>query len=133
MEVLNHYLKTYLRCFASEEPHLSSNFLTLVEFLYNSSYHSSIATSPFQAFYGRTPPSIADYSAGFTKIDSLDAALMTREHDLARLKSNLTRESLRMVQMANAHQEDKTFAKGGLRICKITAVPSQISTRRSFS
>ncbi|KAK4421836.1 hypothetical protein Salat_2134200 [Sesamum alatum] len=57
-EDLNRCLKTYLRCFFSE-PQLWSKFLPLAEFWYNTSHHSAIGMTLFQALYGRPPPMIA--------------------------------------------------------------------------
>lgn len=54
-EVLNRCLKTYLRCFVSDTPHHLTRFLPLVEYWYNSTFHSAIGMSPFQALYGRPP------------------------------------------------------------------------------
>ncbi|KAL0388981.1 UNVERIFIED_CONTAM: Gag-Pol polyprotein [Sesamum calycinum] len=77
-EVLNRVLETYLRCFVSEEPQLWFQFLHLAEFWYNSSHHSSIGMTPFQALYGRPPPSISSYIAGTTTVAALDESLRRR-------------------------------------------------------
>lgn len=54
-ERVNQCLKFFLRCFIQACPNKWSQFLSLAEFCYNSSYHSAIKTSPFVALYGHEP------------------------------------------------------------------------------
>lgn len=70
-EVVNRSLEIYLRCFAGENPRTWFHFLHLVEFLFNTSYHSVIGMSPFQAVYGRPPPSLLTYTDGSTSLDTI--------------------------------------------------------------
>lgn len=51
-EVLNWCLKNYLRCMSGETPTQWSYWLPLTEWWYNSSFHSSIQLSPYEALYG---------------------------------------------------------------------------------
>ncbi|KAL0405147.1 UNVERIFIED_CONTAM: hypothetical protein Slati_3828600 [Sesamum latifolium] len=77
-EVLNRILEIYLQRFVSEELQLCFRFLHLVEFWYNSTHHSSIGMMHFQALYGRTPPSIASYLPGSSKVATSGEALHHR-------------------------------------------------------
>lgn len=111
-EVLNRCLETYLRCFAGEEPHQWTRFLPLAEYWYNSSFHSAIGMSPFEALYGRPPPSISCYNPSHSKIASLDEILSKKGEVLQLLKANLARARNRMTQQANRKRTDKTFSEG---------------------
>ncbi|GMI79920.1 hypothetical protein HRI_001661300 [Hibiscus trionum] len=49
---VNQCLETYLRCMTGERPKDWSEWLHLVEWWYNTTFHSAIQTTPYQAFYG---------------------------------------------------------------------------------
>ena len=48
--------ETYLRCMCSDRPHMWSKWLALVEFWYNSNFHTSIQMTPFEEVYGQPQP-----------------------------------------------------------------------------
>jgi hypothetical protein len=54
-ERINQCLETYLRCFVHARPKQWRHWLPLAEFWYNTSYHSAIKCSPFEALYGHPP------------------------------------------------------------------------------
>ncbi|XP_066380414.1 uncharacterized protein [Miscanthus floridulus] len=54
-ERLNQCLETYLRCFVHACPSKWSKWLATAEFWYNTSEHSAIGRSPFEALYGYPP------------------------------------------------------------------------------
>jgi len=77
-EVVNCTLKSYLCCFVSDHPRCWYKFLHLAEYWHNSSYHSTIQMTPFEALYGRHLPSITDFIPGDTDITSLQDSLQQR-------------------------------------------------------
>ena len=52
-ERVNQVIEDILRAYCSHEPKKWIQYLPLVEFAYNSSYHSSIDMIPFKALYGQ--------------------------------------------------------------------------------
>jgi hypothetical protein len=84
----------------------------LAEFWYNTSFHSAIGMTPFQALYGRTPPNLVHYEPGSSKIDSLDDLLTQKTLVLKTLKEYLTRARNRMTIQANRHRQDRQFQEG---------------------
>jgi hypothetical protein len=111
-EVTNRILETFLRCFVSDEPKQWVSFLHLAEHWYNSSYQSAIGMTPFEALYGRSPPTIRAYIVGETKVATLDETLANHYRILSILKMNLTKAQQRMISQANSHRQDKVFQVG---------------------
>jgi hypothetical protein len=52
---VNQCLETFLRCFVSAYPKNWLQYLPLAQFWYDTSLHSTIDTSPFEAMFGRAP------------------------------------------------------------------------------
>ena len=77
MEVLNSCLEQYLKAFAVYKPSSCANFLGWAEYHYNTSHHYAIGISPFQAIYGRSPPSIPAYTRSSTSISVVEDMLLT--------------------------------------------------------
>lgn len=54
-ERVNHCLETYLRCLVQACSSKWKGWLSLTEFWYNTSYHSSLQLTPFEVLYGHQP------------------------------------------------------------------------------
>lgn len=52
IEVVNRCLECYLRCMCSQRPNQLFKWLSLAEWWYNTSFHSSLQTTPFHALCG---------------------------------------------------------------------------------
>ncbi|KAL0289870.1 UNVERIFIED_CONTAM: hypothetical protein Sangu_2599200 [Sesamum angustifolium] len=68
--------------------------------------------TPFQALYGRPPPSITSYVTGTTTVAALDESLHRRHSILSMARYHLARARLRMKQQADRHCRDLSFAVG---------------------
>jgi len=118
-EVVNRILQTYLQCYACDDPKRWLNYLHIAEFWYNTSYQSSIRMTPFEALYGRSPPSVTSYISGSAQIAAVDDTL-TRRMQLSRLlKENLTKGQQRMTSLANGHRLDRNFEVGDWVMLKL--------------
>jgi hypothetical protein len=54
-------------------------WLAWAKYRYNTTVHSTIKVSPFEAVYGVSPPSMTFYILGTAKIQAVDKLLHTRE------------------------------------------------------
>lgn len=88
-EVLNRVLEQYLRSFVHEQPSQWCKFLSLAEWSYNTSVHSSTGVSPYQVVYGKPPPSIPQYLLGSTPVEAVDSLLSARQEMLILLRKKL--------------------------------------------
>ena len=75
-EVVNKSLEQYLRAFTSDSPHRWAEWLSLVEFWFNSNFHTSLKLTPFEALYGFPSPTLQSYVLGTTRVAALDDLLV---------------------------------------------------------
>lgn len=111
-EVVNRCLKAYLRCFAHDNPKSWYHFLVWAKYSFNTSYHSSTNTTPFQIVYGREPPSLDSYVPGETKLADLEEQLVAHDEMLKFLRSNLLKAQSRMKSQPDSKRRDMSFQVG---------------------
>ena len=57
-ERLNQCLENFLRCVTADKPKQWARWLPMAEWWYNTTFHSSLQLTPFEAFYGYKPPQL---------------------------------------------------------------------------
>nr|GEX50732.1 hypothetical protein [Tanacetum cinerariifolium] len=78
-EVVNRSLGCYLRCMCGEKPKEWVKWLPLAEFWYNTNYHTSPKTTPYEVVYCQTPPIHVPYIRGDSTVEEVDRTLQARE------------------------------------------------------
>ena len=78
-EVVNRCVETYLRCFSYNKPRCWSTWISWAEYWYNTTFHSSTNTTPFQAVYGRDPPPLIRFGSDSTSVLAVDQLLQERD------------------------------------------------------
>jgi hypothetical protein len=111
-EFVNKCLETYLRCFALEKKNQWAQWLPLVEWWYNTSYHTPTRMTPFEAIYGQKTPSVLSYLPGVSKVQAVDQMLTVRETILCTLKENLIMAQNHMKQRADQGLFEHQFEEG---------------------
>ena len=109
MEVVNKCVEAYLRSFVTDKQDRWLQWLHLVEWWYNSTYHTSAKMTPFQAFYGYAPPRWKELVLGDAKVPSVKNQLEENQKVMQVLKDNLTRTQNRMKQQADKHWTEREF------------------------
>lgn len=89
----------YLRYFTSSHPKDWSKWLAWAEYCYNTSWHSTIKTTPFEVVYGRPPPTLLSYVPRTTSMESVDNQLMHMDMVLRDLKAVLLDAQSRMKKV----------------------------------
>ena len=77
-EVVNKSLEHLLRALAVDRPHSWVDWLPLVEYWFNTNFHTSTKLTPFEALFGYPPPRLLDYIPSTTKVNNVDVHLRTR-------------------------------------------------------
>ncbi|GJR88694.1 ty3-gypsy retrotransposon protein [Tanacetum coccineum] len=109
--MVNRGLEQYLRAMVSDRPQQWVRLLPWAEYYYNTSYHSSINMSPYQALYGRLTLSLIPYPPRASKVAVVDELLMEQNEVTRQLKQNLLAAKLRM-EKANRKCRDVEFKVG---------------------
>lgn len=131
-EVLNRCLECYLRCMTGDYPKQWVKWLPLAEFWYNTTYHSAIGMTPFEAVYGVAPPVHMPYLAGDSSNDLVDRLCSSRETVIHLLKDNLLKAQHCMIQQANKHRTDREFQVGDFVFLKMQPFRRNMLTSSSF-
>ncbi|KAF5468680.1 hypothetical protein F2P56_012817 [Juglans regia] len=95
-----------------KQPRFWFDWLTLVEWWYNSTPPTSTKLTPFEVVYGRPPTKLQAYIPGLTTNQAVDEVLRTRDQILSTLKSNLAAAQERMKCQADKKRTEREFAIG---------------------
>lgn len=131
-ERVNQCLKTYLRCFVHACPNKWSQYLPLAEFWYNTSYHSSLATTPFKVLYGHEPRQLGITGIEHCRVPDLQQWLTDRALMQQLVQQHLLRAQKYMKYQADKHRTDRNFDVGDWVYLKVQPyVQSSLALRSS--
>jgi transposase InsO family protein len=118
-ERLNQSMDTFLRCFANACPSKWSSWLPLAEFWYNSSPHSALGRSPFEALYGFPPRHFGISALDSVSVPELSTWLTDRATISDLLQQHLARAKERMKRQADKNRTERTFQVGDWVLVKL--------------
>ncbi|VFQ77184.1 unnamed protein product [Cuscuta campestris] len=107
------------RAFTYERPTKWASFLPWAELALNCSQHEGLGVSPFQALYGRPPPSLFPTLSVRARVPAVEEMLRECADLLTDLKAHLTKMQHRMRSQANQHRRDVSFAVGDMVLLKL--------------
>jgi len=111
-ERVNQCLETFLRCFVSSCPRKWIKYVTLAEFWYNTSHHSSINMSPFEVLYGHPPRHFGLSVDSVSASTEVDVVLGERATMLSSVRQHLLRAQQRMKHQADKRRSERSFQIG---------------------
>lgn len=120
-DVVNPCLETYLRCAASSCSMEWFKWLSVADLWYNTSYHTTIHTTPFESLYGYPPLLHVSYIAQDRVVASVNQHLMQREAIVQLLRFYMDMAQHRMKQLADKHWSDREFSIRDLVYVKLQA------------
>lgn len=110
-ERLNQCLENFLRCSVHSCPKQWSKWLSMVEFWYNTSYHTALGRTPFEIHYGYSPKTFGISTAAQLHSPDLGQWLLERNLLNDVLYHQLHRAQ-RTKQQANKHRSEREFKVG---------------------
>lgn len=105
-ERVNQCLETFLRCFVHACPSKWLDWLTAAELWYNSSPHSAIGCSPFEALYGYTPKTLGLSSFDQSPSSDVSSWIHNKKVMNRLLQQHLLRAQQRMKRQADKHRSE---------------------------
>ncbi|KAD3068518.1 hypothetical protein E3N88_36398 [Mikania micrantha] len=111
-EVLNRCLETYLRCLTMGKPQSWYKWLSMAQFWYNTTWHSAIRMTPYQALYGVVTPLHNPIVPPPSTVATVQDFIQERQELTEILKHSLNRASNRMKQQADLKRSDRQFEVG---------------------
>jgi hypothetical protein len=118
-ERVNQCLENYLRCMCFATPKKWHSWLSLAEWWYNSSYHTSLNMTPFQALYGFPPPMVAEVVLPDCADDKAKEILQNRQLAQQVIKDNLNKAQSRIKAQADKHRSERVLEVGDMVYLKI--------------
>lgn len=111
-EIVNKCMENYLKCMCGDCPKHWVKWLSLAEWWYNSSYHSTIKTTPFFAVYGQNPPDHNFMNLGTSTVAAVNNWVRERASIVKMLKENIQQAQQRMKHYANKKRKEREFEVG---------------------
>jgi hypothetical protein len=111
-EKLNQCIETYLRCMVFDNPKKWTKWLALTKWWYNTNYHTTLKTTPFETLYGYAPPYLLMGSAPKGSNPAITVVLVDKQEALQQLKVNLIKAQARMKKYADMKRSERRFSVG---------------------
>jgi hypothetical protein len=102
----------YLRCLTGNRPRQWLQWLSWVEYCYNTSFQSSIRTSPFQVVYGRAVPSFHTFTPGEVRTPAVQAQLQERDEFLLEICERLEQAQQQYKNFYDRKNREVSFNVG---------------------
>jgi hypothetical protein len=111
-EAVNKVIAMYLRCLAGDRPRQWLQWLPWAEYCYNTTFHSSLKTTPFRVVYGRDPPSLHAYVHGEAQLPAIHHQLQDRNEFLQEVCDRLEQAQTHYKLQYDCNHRDLEFHMG---------------------
>jgi hypothetical protein len=131
-ERLNQCLENFFHCTVHACPTKWFRWLPLAEFWYNTTFHSALGRSPFEALYGHPPRHFGISASSACAVPDLEFWLQERETMTSLLRQQLIRAQERMKKQADKHRSERSFSVGDSVFLKLQPyVQTSLAARSS--
>lgn len=118
-ERVNQCLENYLRCMTSSKPRKWKALLPHAEWWYNTTFHTSLGMSPYQALHGIKPPLLAELLLPGSLLEGERNKQEAKAALLETIKSHLVKAQARMKYFADQHRQERTLEVGDMVYLKM--------------
>lgn len=132
LEVDNQTSECYLRSIVGGLSKSWSKWLIQAKLWYNTTYHSTVKISPFQALHGVPPPIHLPYFTGDALVAMVVLQFRDRSDAIEVLKQNMIKAQAHMKQQANKHRSDRKFDIIDLVYIKLQPYKQNFQSIRNF-
>ena len=106
---VNQVVEDILRAYCSREPSKWMQYLPLVEYAYNSSYHQSIGRTPFNALYGQECLSPRNFSDPTIRVEASRQMIEEMESQTKAIRKDIQAAQDRQKHYADGKRSDRQF------------------------
>uniref|UniRef100_A0A0A9A0M3 Integrase catalytic domain-containing protein n=1 Tax=Arundo donax TaxID=35708 RepID=A0A0A9A0M3_ARUDO len=118
-ERVNQCLENYLRCMVFQCPRKWKTRLSLAEWWYNTSFHTALKMTPFQALYGIPPPMITEGTLPDDAVTEAKDLMQAKILALQNIRENLQQAQNRMKKYADRHRTERMLNTGDMVYLKV--------------
>ncbi|KAJ1685411.1 hypothetical protein LUZ63_016801 [Rhynchospora breviuscula] len=111
-ERVNQCVENYLRCMVYNQQKAWHKWLPLAEWWYNTNFHTSINTTPFQALYGYPPPQFSMGTPPKSEVQSVNDVIKERHQTLIELQQQLKKAQERVKKFADRKRSERQIPVG---------------------
>lgn len=118
-ERVNQCVEQYLRSMTCHNPKNWANWLAAAEWWYNTTFHTTLNSTPYMVVYGTKPRHIAWQTRNHSNIGTLESLLEDKQRQWMELKELLEAAQVRMKSYADSKRSERVFQKGDLVYLKL--------------
>lgn len=104
---------------SSQTPKSWVNWLPAAEWWYNTTFHTTLNTTPYQVVYGTEPRHLAGQLRSHSNIATSENLLQEKQHQWSVLKEILEAAQIRMKTYADNHRSEREFQVGDMVYLKL--------------
>lgn len=115
-----------------DSPSQWTQFLSLAEWCYNTAVHSATGITPYEATYGKPPPSLVSYIKDSSSVEAVDSLLSSRQDIWVNLQIRLQKAQQAMKIQADRKCRDVSYSIGDWVYVKLQPYRHLSLTRTTF-
>lgn len=131
-ERVNQCLEQYLRCAVQDNPRHWRRWLSMAEFWYNSSFHTALQCSPFQALYHIAPNFGGMPNLTVSNDSPAASVVIDYKAPTELLRAQLIRAQQRMKSYADKNRTERQFQPGDQVLLKLQPYAQQTVVNRPY-